>query len=260
MDHYSERGHPEKYSEQREQDRGRGRENQYDMNREDRPEWLRQRQGYQGRYSEQSDYERQGDYRRGRGDTPFPQYDDDYRGQGDYGRESDTTGSWRTGYGNSGRHSDSTGSWRTGYGDYGRQGDYSSGSWLTGYEQDDTHRGRNHWNEGPEKGRGPSGYQRSDERIREDANEHLTEHGWLDARNIQVDVHEGIITLKGTVSNRRAKRLAEDTVETISGVKDVQNQLQVKTENSGNGWQQNPQEQNGELQEPQQGQAKKYQK
>lgn len=78
------------------------------------------------------------------------------------------------------------------------------------------------------RGRGPSNYTRSDERIREDANDHLT-HDWgVDATNITVSVSNGELTLDGTVDSRQAKRRAEDCVEHISGVKHVQNNLRVQ--------------------------------
>lgn len=77
-------------------------------------------------------------------------------------------------------------------------------------------------------GRGPKGYQRSDERIREDVSDRLTEHGDLDASGIEVDVSQGVVTLSGSVDDRWGKRLAEDIAERISGVRDVMNQLRVR--------------------------------
>lgn len=77
-------------------------------------------------------------------------------------------------------------------------------------------------------GRGPKGYSRSDERIREDACEALTQHPDIDAFEVEVTVENGEITLKGTVSDRSMKRLAEETVEYVIGVKDVVNQLRLK--------------------------------
>ena len=75
------------------------------------------------------------------------------------------------------------------------------------------------------RGRGPKNYARSDERIREDVNDRLTEDVWLDASEIDVAVEQGEVTLSGTVEDRRAKRRAEDCVDAISGVKHVQNNL-----------------------------------
>jgi hypothetical protein len=77
-------------------------------------------------------------------------------------------------------------------------------------------------------GRGPKGYQRSDERICEDISERLTEHPQIDASECEVKVQGGEVTLIGTVNSRRAKRIAEDLAEQVSGVKDVSNQLRVK--------------------------------
>jgi osmotically-inducible protein OsmY len=77
-------------------------------------------------------------------------------------------------------------------------------------------------------GRGPQGYKRSDERITEDVNEALTQDHDLDASNITVEIQNGEITLKGTVSDREAKRRAEDIAESCSGVREVQNQLRIK--------------------------------
>jgi hypothetical protein len=79
-------------------------------------------------------------------------------------------------------------------------------------------------------GRGPQGYRRSDDRISEDINEMLTQDPEIDASNITVEVHNGEVTLKGSVSNRQAKRRSEDIAESCSGVKDVQNLLRIRRE------------------------------
>jgi len=77
-------------------------------------------------------------------------------------------------------------------------------------------------------GRGPKGYHRSDDRIREDVNEELTRHPDIDAFEIEVRVENGEVTLTGIVEDRHAKRLAEDLAERSSGVPDVHNQLRVR--------------------------------
>jgi len=76
-------------------------------------------------------------------------------------------------------------------------------------------------------GRGPRGYQRSDERIREDINDRLTEDWYIDASDVEVSVNNCTVTLSGRVDTRGEKRRAEDLVESVSGVKDVSNQLSV---------------------------------
>jgi hypothetical protein len=77
------------------------------------------------------------------------------------------------------------------------------------------------------RGRGPRGYQRSSERIFEDVCEALTEDPAVDASDIEVVVQKGIVTLRGSVSDRRQKRRAEDVAEEAHGVRDVRNQLEI---------------------------------
>lgn len=80
---------------------------------------------------------------------------------------------------------------------------------------------------GTQRGRGPKGYVRSDERIREDVCDVLADHPWIDASEIEVQVKGGEVFLSGSVPSREEKRLAEDVIESISGVKEVSNQLRV---------------------------------
>ncbi len=79
------------------------------------------------------------------------------------------------------------------------------------------------------RGRGPKSYVRSDERIREDVNDRLTEDVWIDASEIEVSVADGEVTLSGTVEDRRSKRRAEDLADDVTGVKHVQNNLRYTT-------------------------------
>lgn len=88
---------------------------------------------------------------------------------------------------------------------------------------------------GPYSGRGPKGYRRSDETIAEDVCERLTQHGYVDASDIEVKVEGGEVTLQGTVDNRRTKRLAEDIAASVAGVSDVHNRLRLSQTNRGEG-------------------------
>lgn len=76
-------------------------------------------------------------------------------------------------------------------------------------------------------GRGPKGYRRSDERIREDVCERLLYDHDVDATDIEVSVNEATVVLAGSVSDRYAKRRAEDIAESVTGVHDVQNQIRI---------------------------------
>lgn len=76
-------------------------------------------------------------------------------------------------------------------------------------------------------GRGPKGYQRSDERIREDVCDRLCDDPMIDASDIDVTVKNGEVTLSGTVTERDDKRRSEDDAENVSGVREVHNNLRV---------------------------------
>jgi hypothetical protein len=84
-------------------------------------------------------------------------------------------------------------------------------------------------------GRGPKGYKRSDDRIREEICDRMTDDPVLDASEIEVEVTEGEVTLSGSVASRDQKRRAEDIAEAIGGVKDVTNQLRVARD-GGHNW------------------------
>jgi osmotically-inducible protein OsmY len=80
---------------------------------------------------------------------------------------------------------------------------------------------------GKHRGKGPQGFQRSDERIRELVCEVLEDDDDVDATTIAVEVKGGEVTLTGTVEDRPTKRRVEDCVERVRGVRDIQNLLRV---------------------------------
>jgi osmotically-inducible protein OsmY len=155
-------------------------------------------------------------------DFTAPRYTSDRNRTSSYGagsRLAANRGEWREDYG-------ASPSYRGTYGEHHergwleRTGDEIA-SWF-GDEDADRRRRMDH------RGHGPSGYTRSDERIREDANDRLTDDWGVDARDITVSVTNGEVTLDGTVPSREQKRRAEDVVDDLSGVKNVQNNLRVK--------------------------------
>jgi len=155
------------------------------------------------------------------------------QGRGVRGSESERRGNWSgapSGYGydeSMGYQGENRGGQRMGYQGQGPQGQgYRSAS--QGYRDDrDQHA---HTGRGPHHGKGPSGYQRSDERLRELISEALADDDHLDASHIEVTVKSGDVVLTGWVEDRRAKRDAEDCAASVSGVRDVQNQLRVQDE------------------------------
>ncbi|MEX2263356.1 MAG: BON domain-containing protein [Bryobacteraceae bacterium] len=125
-----------------------------------------------------------------------------------------------------------------GRGFWGNQGNWGNEGYFQGFEESDETWGP-HGSRSVERietwakpggyvGLGPKGYKRSDERMWEEINERMTDHPDLDARDIDVTVSQGEVTLAGSVSRRGAKRLAEDIADTVSGVKDVHNQLKIQ--------------------------------
>jgi osmotically-inducible protein OsmY len=162
---------------------------------------------------------------------------DRYRGQGQ-GSSSQSGRSW----GSEQRESDYTGS-RYGGSEY----DYRGGSLYgggfgrgssdpygtAGSYSEDYPRGSRYAGQGMYRGRGPRNYKRSDERIREDVCECLTQDDRIDASSIEVTVTDGEVTLAGSVFERGDKRRAEDLAECVSGVKDVRNNLRLSSEQSG---------------------------
>jgi hypothetical protein len=82
------------------------------------------------------------------------------------------------------------------------------------------------------RGKGPMNYQRSDQRIREDVCEYLTDDDEVDASEIDVKVEQCEVTLTGNVSSRDMKRRAEHVAERASGVRDIHNQLKVNGKGS----------------------------
>jgi hypothetical protein len=81
---------------------------------------------------------------------------------------------------------------------------------------------------GQHRGKGPKGYTRSDERIKDDINEKLTDDEHVDAREIEVEVQNGEVVPTGFVRSRQEKRRTEDIVERVSGVKNIENRLKVQ--------------------------------
>jgi hypothetical protein len=130
-------------------------------------------------------------------------------GQGGYGGfEQQNFGSGR-GY-SQGDHSG-----QGGYGPYSQERPIDSGAQWSGYS------GSQH------AGRGPKGYKRSDERLKEDISERLMNSGHIDAGEVSVEVQNGKVTLEGTVPDRRMKHQIEDLVDNCLGVQDIDNRVRV---------------------------------
>jgi len=85
---------------------------------------------------------------------------------------------------------------------------------------------------GSHRGKGPRNYKRTDDRIKEDLSERLTEDDTVDASSINIEVKQGVVTLEGTVEQRWLKHRIEDMAESCSGVRDVVNHIRVERNGS----------------------------
>lgn len=185
-------------------------------------------------YRTEQDQERQG-YRSGPGYDPSrgepwlrygrgEEYGSDHgpqgRGYGGYGPQTRGYGGFdRPGFG--GKEMEPGGV----YGEsWGRQGQYGQQGQYGGLY------GQQFGGQGRFSGRGPRNYQKSDDRVCEEVCERLTQASEIDASEIDVEVRQGEVYLRGTVEDRLQKRMAEDYAESVSGVKDVRNELRVQSQ------------------------------
>jgi hypothetical protein len=76
--------------------------------------------------------------------------------------------------------------------------------------------------------RGPMGYVRPDERIREDVCESLGHLPGIDFGTLRIEVRDGRVLLNGTVRERRMRYAIEDVAAHCSGVRDVENRIRVQ--------------------------------
>jgi len=188
--------------------------------------------GNEGRYGSRyvqnrGDWDNYNDYR---GDNDW----DDNRGM--YGNQGNRGGNYssRENYGNS--RGNEYGRERYGYDrgqnenrDWWDKTKDEVSSWFG--DEDAERRRRVDERQGQHRGKGPKGYTRSDDRIKEDVNDRLSDDSHIDASDIDVVVNNCEVTLTGTVTNRWEKRHAEDLAESVSGVKNVENRLKIAAGN-----------------------------
>ena len=167
------------------------------------------------------------------------------QGQSNYGQQPryGQPDYWRSPYGRSGYgQSDhgQSGYGPTGYGaGYGATGYGSSGGWREPYGEGQQYDQRGQYGgqssyggqSGLHRGKGPKGYQRSDERLKEMICERLRDDPEIDPSEVTITVQGGKVTLEGTVDSRHAKNAIEDVAEQF-GVQDVQNNLRVQRASS----------------------------
>jgi osmotically-inducible protein OsmY len=80
------------------------------------------------------------------------------------------------------------------------------------------------------RGRGPKGYRRSDERLKEIICDRLTEDPFIDASHLTIDVRNCEVTVQGAVQVRQQKYAIEDLIADVSGVTEIHNHVSVASQ------------------------------
>ncbi|MEZ4240931.1 MAG: BON domain-containing protein [Myxococcota bacterium] len=80
---------------------------------------------------------------------------------------------------------------------------------------------------GPHAGKGPRGFERNWDRVRDEVCDLLERDGEIDASDIDVRMDRGVVLLTGTVADRHQKRRAEHLIDGIPQVHDVRNELRL---------------------------------
>lgn len=79
-------------------------------------------------------------------------------------------------------------------------------------------------------GRGPRGYQKSDNRLYDEVCETLSDDPLVDASDISVEVDGGIVRLNGRVPNPQMILKAEEAIDGIDGISDIENHLSIASD------------------------------
>ena len=83
-------------------------------------------------------------------------------------------------------------------------------------------------------GFGPS-YDSAGDPVGQEVASRLTQHGQVDASTIEITVENGDVLLEGTVADEETKRLVGEAIQTVPGVNQIENMLQVQTVQTGVG-------------------------
>jgi hypothetical protein len=77
-------------------------------------------------------------------------------------------------------------------------------------------------------GRGPKGWKRTDEMLKEEVSLALTRSLEVDPSELEVEVKDHCVYLKGTLPTKGMRLVAEDLVGSVPGVEDVFTQIRIK--------------------------------
>ena len=100
--------------------------------------------------------------------------------------------------------------------------------WGRGMGGTDMGLGERDFDRGPHYGKGPKGYRRSDDRVRDEICDVVARQGYVDASDVEVTVEGGVVRLVGTVESRQDKRALEIMAERVHGVEEVRNEVRLR--------------------------------
>jgi hypothetical protein len=111
-----------------------------------------------------------------------------------------------------------------GEGGYASHGDNPQWAYDAWEHRHDSYGG---WRGASSAQRGPKGYARSDERLKDEIHERIMQSD-VDASDVSIEVHDGHVTLDGTVGDRFTNFQLEEMVARVIGVRDVDNRVKAR--------------------------------
>lgn len=81
---------------------------------------------------------------------------------------------------------------------------------------------------GPHAGKGSRSYRRLDDSIQDEVCRKITDDPAIDASDVEVFVSEAEVILQGVVQSRLAKRRLDDIVNSVRGIRHVENRVRIR--------------------------------
>lgn len=81
--------------------------------------------------------------------------------------------------------------------------------------------------------RGPEGYRRSDERIREIITDMIQTDPAIDSRDLDIKVHEGRVRLTGYIPDADAEKRISAVIQRVPGIKEIESELKINEHAKG---------------------------
>ncbi|HYG01427.1 MAG TPA: BON domain-containing protein [Chryseosolibacter sp.] len=110
---------------------------------------------------------------------------------------------------------------------YGRKDSITSRDLDHAFPESGVNRDQRNLHSQREQPRGPEGYRRSDQRIREVITDLLTSEDDLDTSDFEVRVNEASVTLQGYIPDDASRRRINEVIERVPGIRKVNDELRI---------------------------------